>query len=447
MKILTQDHIMEQKKVKYVLMERQILEKVSHPFVIKCHMSFKDEHYLFFCMDLAPGGELLNYILRQRKENEDKGVDKTALSVPAAIFYTSEIVSALEYLHRHEIVHRDLKPENVLIGAQGHIKVTDFGTSLLGCKFEQLEEPKGGAEERCSFEGTAEYVSPEVLLSKSVSRSCDLWALGCILYQLLIGTPPFRAPSEYLTFQTILAHNSGETPLIYPDSIKGTCSADLISSLLISSPIARLGSGNDGSANDYQALKSHPFFAGLDFSVTNMMSVPPPFIPEGLRFEMSRKGDDENWHLLENDRDLNEKSDGGAEEGETAVGNVSNVSVGFSIADPNINIFLEPGELHVFSGLIFKKKGLFTKKRLLVLTDKPRCFYIDPSNYELKGIIPWTDELPVSVEIVNENVFYIVCSTTGRKYHITDNEVGSGHWEKLFIRLIESRKQAYQQKI
>ncbi len=80
--------------------------------IIRFYFSFKDTHSLYMCMDLAPGGELLHYIVRLRKENEEKEIEHTALSVESSRFYASEIVCALEYLHRMEIIHRDLKPES-----------------------------------------------------------------------------------------------------------------------------------------------------------------------------------------------------------------------------------------------------------------------------------------------------------------------------------------------
>lgn len=108
------------------------------------------------CMDLAHGGELRALISSYYKENQAKGIDLTAMDNNTAQFYLSEIVEALSYLQSQNIIHRDLKPENILITSSGHLKITDFGTASLNNTDDE--------EMRNSFVGTAEYVSPEVII-------------------------------------------------------------------------------------------------------------------------------------------------------------------------------------------------------------------------------------------------------------------------------------------
>src|SRR5690606_5568759 len=119
-------------------------------------------------------------------------------------------------MHSRNIIHRDLKPENVLLDDKMHVKITDFGTAKILSP--PPPRPNGGpsdnpghmmdgmqVEDRAnSFVGTAEYVSPELLVHKSACKASDLWAFGCIIYQLLAGRPPFKAANEYLTFQKIV---------------------------------------------------------------------------------------------------------------------------------------------------------------------------------------------------------------------------------------------------
>eukprot|EP00697_Spironema_sp_BW2_P007183 gnl/Spiro4/21406_TR10470_c0_g1_i1.p2 gnl/Spiro4/21406_TR10470_c0_g1~~gnl/Spiro4/21406_TR10470_c0_g1_i1.p2 ORF type:complete len:256 (+),score=54.29 gnl/Spiro4/21406_TR10470_c0_g1_i1:538-1305(+) len=197
-------------------------------------------------LELAEGGELFHQIKRMRK-----------VEFQHAQFYTAEILSALEYLHSQGIVHRDLKPENLLLSGDGHIKLTDFGTAKITSA---AAEPN----DRPTFCGTPEYVSPEVLQDQVSTDSTDLWGLGCIVYQLLSGELPFRAPSQYLLFQKILRAEYGFPP-DFPEVAK-----DFVQKLLVIEPAARLGA--NGRTQD---LKNHPFLASIDFATLATATAPP----------------------------------------------------------------------------------------------------------------------------------------------------------------------------
>ncbi|XP_014872385.1 putative 3-phosphoinositide-dependent protein kinase 2 isoform X2 [Poecilia latipinna] len=174
-KILEKRHIMKENKVQYVKRERDLMSNLDHPFFVKLYFTFQDDEKLYFGLSYAKNGELLKYI---RKIGS---FDETCTR-----FYSAEIVCALEYLHKKGIIHRDLKPENILLNEEMHIQITDFGTA------KQLSSDSKQARAN-SFVGTAQYVSPELLTEKSACKSSDLWALGCIIYQLVAGLPPFRA--------------------------------------------------------------------------------------------------------------------------------------------------------------------------------------------------------------------------------------------------------------
>lgn len=177
-KILEKRHIIKENKVPYVTRERDIMSRLDHPFFVKLYFTFQDEEKLYFGLSYAKNGELLKYIRKQGSFDEN-----------CTRFYSAEIVSALEYLHEIGIIHRDLKPENILLSEDMHIRITDFGTA----KVLSSDNKKVRAN---SFVGTAQYVSPELLTDKSACKSSDLWALGCIIYQLVAGLPPFRAGNE-----------------------------------------------------------------------------------------------------------------------------------------------------------------------------------------------------------------------------------------------------------
>ena len=119
-----------------------------------------------------------------------------------------------------------------------------------------------------TFVGTAEYVSPEVLVDQEAGPATDLWALGCIIYQMFVGCSPFKDKTEYLVFKKILEQN-----YIMPDSIPKDAK-DLIKALLVKDPNKRLGSGIDEEDNNFISLKSHSFFNGLDFDTVNTYDAP-----------------------------------------------------------------------------------------------------------------------------------------------------------------------------
>lgn len=267
LKVVEKLHVKRENKVKYVMMERNIMSSVSHPLIVKLYYSFQDPDYLFFCMDVAHGGELSAYIrmCRDKAERKEEGC-KRACSEDAARFYVGELLAALSYLHSCRIIHRDVKPDNILIHRNGHLKLTDFGTALqLKNSPEDAEVPMDDEEEdealveRTSFVGTADYVSPEVLSNEAVTGACDLWAVGVVLYNMLTGTTPFASASEFLTFQNITAHahrmdRSGKrvrSSITFPDHISASA-RDCIWGLMQGKTSDRLGYGGvEGSWDAY----------------------------------------------------------------------------------------------------------------------------------------------------------------------------------------------------
>lgn len=163
---------------------------------------------------------------------------------------------ALEYLHNElDIVYRDLKPENILLDGDGHIKLTDFGLS----KNTKLSY---------SFCGTPEYLAPEILLGHGHSKEVDWWSLGCLIYEMLAGYPPFQNKNRKQLYQDILKND----PLI-PSHFSANA-RNLLSKLLVSNPKERLG---HASVND---IKNHDFFVKTDWQELLLKKNPGPIIPE-----------------------------------------------------------------------------------------------------------------------------------------------------------------------
>jgi 3-phosphoinositide dependent protein kinase-1 len=250
-KVLDKRHIIKEKKVKYVNIEKDALNRLTeHPGIVRLYYTFQDERSLYFVLDLANGGELLGHLKKMGTFDEE-----------CTRFYGAQMLDSIAYMHSKGIIHRDLKPENVLLDEQMHTKITDFGTAKIldiksaggaGNDGPASGDPMDGAEQEraVSFVGTAEYVSPELLTDKNACKASDLWAFGCILYQLLAGRPPFKASNEYQTFQKIVALDYR-----FPDSFPAVA-RDLVERLLVLDPSKRL---------PIEHIKSHPFFEGIQW--------------------------------------------------------------------------------------------------------------------------------------------------------------------------------------
>lgn len=177
LKILRKTEVIKLKQIDHVRHEREILADVAgHPFITRLIASFSDRDSLYMVLDYVPGGELFSYLRRHRRFPEEW-----------ARFYAAEIVLVLEYLHEQQggVAYRDLKPENLLLDAQGHVKLVDFGfAKRLGYKNDKPVETY-------TLCGTPEYLAPEVIQNKGHTTAVDWWALGILIYEFLTGYPPF----------------------------------------------------------------------------------------------------------------------------------------------------------------------------------------------------------------------------------------------------------------
>lgn len=248
-KVLDKRHIIKEKKVKYVNIERDTLNRLTdHPGVVRLYYTFQDERSLYFVLDVASGGELLGVLKKLG-----------SFDLECSRFYAAQILDSVTYMHSRGVIHRDLKPENVLLDRDMHVKITDFGTAKLlpvprtaangNASLDSAEAAAAPEADRAvSFVGTAEYVSPELLRDKNACRASDLWAFGCIIYQLLAGRLPFKAANEYLTFQKILALDYS-----FPDAFPPVA-RDLVERLLVLDPERRL---------PVEHIKQHAFFDGV----------------------------------------------------------------------------------------------------------------------------------------------------------------------------------------
>ncbi|KAI0769612.1 kinase-like protein [Trametes elegans] len=246
-------HLKRHQKEATALAEKNTLVRLGsgHPGIVRLHWTFQDEWSLFFVLDLARNGELQTRIARMG-----------SLSIDCVRYYSAQIVDALGYMHSKGVIHRDLKPENLLLDDAYRIKITDFGTGKI------LDS---GVEPTKTFVGTAQYVSPELLEHNESSKSSDFWALGCIIYQMIAGRFVFRGLSDWQKIKQL--------EYSFPDGFDEQAQ-DLIRKLLVRDPNQRLGAGPPGSPYDMHALRSHPFFASINWRT--LWTDPAPPLEAGL---------------------------------------------------------------------------------------------------------------------------------------------------------------------
>ncbi|VDD80793.1 unnamed protein product [Mesocestoides corti] len=252
-KILKKEVIIQEEDVECTMAERRILVLAAqHPFLTALYCSFQTEDRLFFVMEYVNGGDLMFQIQRARRFDEAR-----------ARFYAAEVVLALMFLHRHFIVYRDLKLDNILLDAEGHCKLADFGM----CK-----EGMFPGRTTSTFCGTPDYIAPEILAEQDYGFSVDWWALGVLMYEMLAGAPPFEGDTEQDLFNSI---SYGDVK--YPSSLQPEA-VDILSRFLLKSPVRRLGCVM--SEGGELAIQRHPFFREIDWKLLEERKIRPPFRPK-----------------------------------------------------------------------------------------------------------------------------------------------------------------------
>lgn len=246
LKVLDKEKILLRHLERYAFTERNILMKISHPFIVKLYFAFQTPEKLALVMDYCPNGDLSMTLQREKRFSED-----------VARFYIAETVLALEELHSRNIIFRDLKPDNILIDEDGHIKLADFGLS---------KEEMGHGQLAKSFCGSAAYFAPEMVKRDGHSKSIDWYVLGAMLYEMLMGKPPYYSPNRESLYSNI---KKGD--LTFPSEISNLAK-DLITKLLKINPKKRLGA----SKLDAEEIKTHGFFEGVDWKKFLSKNVTPP---------------------------------------------------------------------------------------------------------------------------------------------------------------------------
>ncbi|NXY84282.1 KPCZ kinase, partial [Alcedo cyanopectus] len=259
MKVVKKELVHDDEDIDWVQTEKHVFEQASsNPFLVGLHSCFQTTSRLFLVIEYVNGGDLMFHMQRQRKLPEEH-----------ARFYAAEICIALNFLHERGIIYRDLKLDNVLLDAEGHIKLTDYGM----CK-----EGLGPGDTTSTFCGTPNYIAPEILRGEEYGFSVDWWALGVLMFEMMAGRSPFDIitdnpdmnTEDYL-FQVIL-----EKPIRIPRFLSVKAS-HVLKGFLNKDPKERLGCQPQTGFSD---IKSHTFFRSIDWDLLEKKQASPPFQPQ-----------------------------------------------------------------------------------------------------------------------------------------------------------------------
>ncbi|KAL6430492.1 hypothetical protein ACFW04_007829 [Cataglyphis niger] len=230
--------------------EIMIHKELNHVNVVQMHHYFEDNLNVYMLLEACPRKSLMHVLKYRGKVTE-----------PEARYYMKQMVTGVAYIHSQKVVHRDLKPGNMFLSDRMIVKIGDFG----------LATRPDGQRRRVTICGTPNYIAPEVLYKQAYSYEADVWALGCILYALLVGQPPFDTATLKETYARICNNHYREVD----DSIASRSGQDLIRWLLQSNPELR---------PSLERVKEHAYltkeYVPTSLPHTCCYQMPPPSIIE-----------------------------------------------------------------------------------------------------------------------------------------------------------------------
>ncbi|VDM63050.1 unnamed protein product [Angiostrongylus costaricensis] len=273
MKILRKSEMLEKEQTAHVRAERDILSEADCEWVVKMYYSFQDFANLYLVMEFLPGGDMMTLLIK-----------KDTLSEEAAQFYIAEAALAIQFIHNLDFIHRDIKPDNLLLDARGHVKLSDFGLCTGLKKIHRTEhyrnwpsqlpsdfvskpvESKRKAETwkknrrayAYSTVGTPDYIAPEVFQPNGYTKSCDWWSLGVILYEMLIGYPPFCSETPQETYRKVV---NWQQTLVFPPEMPISVDAKTTIKRFCCEPERRMG--HNGGLEE---IKQCIFFRRVDWN-------------------------------------------------------------------------------------------------------------------------------------------------------------------------------------
>ncbi|KAM6340913.1 aurora kinase A isoform 1-T2 [Alca torda] len=192
--------------------EVEIQSHLRHPNILRLYGYFHDVTRVYLMLEYAPRGEVYKELQKLTKFDEQR----TAT-------YVTELADALSYCHSKSVIHRDIKPENLLLGSNGELKIADFGWSV-----------HAPSSRRTTLCGTLDYLPPEMIEGRTHDEKVDIWSLGVLCYEFLVGKPPFEAETYQETYRAISRVEFKFPPFVSEGA------RDLISKLLKHNPFHRL---------------------------------------------------------------------------------------------------------------------------------------------------------------------------------------------------------------
>ena len=276
LKSLSKLAVIETGQLRHVLDERRILAYMDSPFILKLYGTYQTPHQLVMVTEPLNCGDLWSVIYETAPFCDNCGVP-----FDLAAFYTTCLVHGLSHIHEKGVVFRDLKPENIMLDEKGYLRIIDFGFSkkVPYTKTDAHGEVKVYAK-TYTLCGTPEYLSPELIFNLGHNHASDLWALGVIVYEMLMAVTPFapKRPDNVTELFTNIAmvKKNGLVLSSRIDQHAGNPQARLlIGAILKADPSERIGV-QEGST---RCILDHPFFKDVDTAGVANITVVPSFIP------------------------------------------------------------------------------------------------------------------------------------------------------------------------
>ena len=268
MKEMSKAKVFYKKSVQSVANERKFLEMFNYNLLCNMYYAFQDSDTLYIIMDYLSGGDLRFHICKKQffSEYETK-------------FLAACITLSLNYIHDKNVIHRDLKPENLVFGADGYLHLTDFGIAM--------EYQKEGV---ISASGTPGYMAPEAIINKPHDFCVDYFALGVIVYELMLGERPYQGKNRKEIKEQMFSLEIKLDDDDMPEDWEDNNILDFINNLLKRKKAKRLGS------KGCNEIKNHPYFKDIQWEQIENCTLNSPFV-----FDSEDNFDDSYAQKVDND--------------------------------------------------------------------------------------------------------------------------------------------------